>query len=256
MQKRKSLLTFAIAALTVLSSCTEAPEHKTSLDQNKPESKGSSDQEIGKISEALGHYIGRNLNTPAISFDVDSLVKGIKDGAAGKPSPMSEKEYEQALGQLQQQALTKMAVTNLDAANEFLKKNAGEKGVVELVPGKLQYTIIAEGKGPAVAENSSPEIIYTGKYLDGSVFGSSESSGGSITVPLDQTIPGFSKGITGMKEGEKRRLFVHPDLGYGTSGQMLPNSLLIFDVEVVKAASPKTETETKAPQDKPAEPKK
>ena len=43
-----------------------------------------------------------------------------------------------------------------------------------------------------------------------------------ITIPLDQTIPGFSKGIVGMKEGEKRRLFVHPDLGYGTTGQLPP----------------------------------
>ena len=38
-----------------------------------------------------------------------------------------------------------------------------------------------------------------------------------------------------MKEGEKRRLFLHPDLGYGTTGHLPPNSLLIFDVEVVKA---------------------
>jgi len=67
------------------------------------------------------------------------------------------------------------------------------------------------------------------------VFGSSEETGGPITIPLDQTIPGFSKGLVGMKEGEKRRLFVHPDLGYGTMGQLPPNELLIFDIEVVKA---------------------
>lgn len=40
-----------------------------------------------------------------------------------------------------------------------------------------------------------------------------------------------------MKEGEKRRLFVHPDLGYGTSGHLPPNALLIFDIELVKADS-------------------
>jgi len=81
-------------------------------------------------------------------------------------------------------------------------------------------------------------INYTGKYIDGTVFGSSETAGGPITVPIDQTIPGFSKGIVGMKEGEKRRLFVHPDMGYGTTGQLPPNSMLIFDIEVVKATSP------------------
>ena len=40
-----------------------------------------------------------------------------------------------------------------------------------------------------------------------------------------------------MKEGEKRRLYVHPELGYGTTGQLPPNELLIFDIEVVKANS-------------------
>ncbi len=56
-----------------------------------------------------------------------------------------------------------------------------------------------------------------------------------MTIPLDQTIQGFNLGIAGMKEGEKRRLFVHPELGYGTTGHLPPNSLLIFDIEVVKA---------------------
>ena len=41
-----------------------------------------------------------------------------------------------------------------------------------------------------------------------------------------------------MKEGEKRKLFVHPDLGYGTQGQLPPNALLIFEVEIVKADAP------------------
>ena len=47
-----------------------------------------------------------------------------------------------------------------------------------------------------------------------------------------------------MKVGEKRRLFIHPNLGYGTSGQLLPNSLLIFDIELVKVEqAPKEDAE-------------
>ena len=40
-----------------------------------------------------------------------------------------------------------------------------------------------------------------------------------------------------MKEGEKRRIYIHPELGYGTRGRLPPNSLLIFDVEIVEAES-------------------
>lgn len=198
------------------------------------------EQEILKISEAFGHFIGRNLNTPGVKFDVESIIKGIREGVAGKPAPMSDQEYEAMMSKLQEQSFAALSEANLKAANEFLEKNSKESNIVELVPGQLQYTVLKEGSDAVVEEHFSPQINYTGKYLDGTVFGSSEDAGGPITIPLDQTIPGFSKGLLGMKEGEKRKLFVHPGLAYGTTGQLPPNSLLIFEVEVVKANAEKT----------------
>jgi len=191
--------------------------------------------DMQKLSEAFGHFIGRNLQSPGLSFDLDSIIKGIREGSAGQPSPLNEKEYEEMMTAVQEKAFKEMSATNLKSANDFMDKNKKETAVLEVVPGKLQYTIIKEGTGATVEPHSSPKINYTGKYQDGTVFGTSEEMGGPITIPLDQTIPGFSKGILGMKEGEKRRLFVHPDLGYGTSGQLPPNELLIFDIEVVKS---------------------
>lgn len=191
--------------------------------------------EMIKISEAFGNFIGRNLNTPGIKFDLDSIIKGMREGVAGKPSTMTDQEYEEAMTRLQLRAFKELADDNLKTANDFLSKNSKEDGVVEIVPEKLQYVVIQEGNGATVEEHSSPSIQYVGKFADGTTFGSSVEAGGPITVPLDQTIPGFSKGLLGMKEGEKRRLYVHPDLGYGTSGQLPPNSLLIFEVEVIKA---------------------
>ena len=199
-------------------------------DQSKP-------IDMKKLSEAFGNFIGRNLQSPGLSFDLDSIIKGIREGAAGQPSPLTEKEYEEMMTAVQEKAFKEMSSKNLNAANAFMEKNKQEKGIVEVVPGKLQYTIVNEGTGATVEAHSSPKIHYTGKYLDGTVFGTSEEMGGPITIPLDQTIPGFSKGIVGMKEGEKRRLYVHPDLGYGTTGQLPPNELLVFDIEAIQANS-------------------
>ncbi len=193
--------------------------------------------DMKKLSEAFGNFIGRNLQTPGLSFDLENIIKGIREGAAGQSSPLSEKEYEEMMAAVQERAFKEMSAANLKTANDFMAKNKQEKGVTEIVPGKLQYLTLKEGSGPVVEPHSSPKIHYTGKYQDGTVFGTSEEMGGPITIPLDQTIPGFSKGIIGMKEGEKRRLFVHPDLGYGTTGQLPPNELLIFDIELVKAQS-------------------
>jgi peptidylprolyl isomerase len=208
-------------------------------DQDKQTHQADQDKQINmqKLSEAFGNFIGRNLQSPGLSFDLENIIKGIREGAEGRPSPLTEKEYEEMMTAAQERAFKEMSATNLKAANDFMEKNKREKGVTEVVPNKLQYTILKEGQGANVEPHSSPKINYTGKYLDGTVFGTSEEMGGPITIPLDQTIPGFSKGIIGMKEGEKRRLFVHPDLGYGTTGQLPPNELLIFDIDVVKANS-------------------
>jgi peptidylprolyl isomerase len=247
--KMPYLLTLATAVTMTACQPTEPLAKKEQTESAKEAQKpsiiasttASSDADTSKISEALGNFIGRNLKSPGIQFDVESLVKGLRDGAAGKPSPMSDEEYEKAMGELQLKAFNALAETNLEAADKFLNDNAKAEGVIEITPGKLQYKVLQEGKGDAVPEHGTPLINYTGKFIDGSVFGTSENSDGPISISIDNTIPGFSKGLAGMKEGEKRRLFVHPDVGYGKGGQLPPNSLLIFDIEIVKAVSPDQE---------------
>ena len=127
-----------------------------------------------------------------------------------------------------------MATKNLAEAEAMLKKNATESGVVVLEDGKLQYKVLKEGTGDAkVTEETMPTINYEATYSNGQKLGSSEQTGGPIDVKLNDTIPGFKKGMLGMKVGEKRRILIHPDLGFGKSGQ-LPNGLLVFEVEVTK----------------------
>lgn len=193
--------------------------------------------EIKRISEAFGHIIGKNLENPGFKFNLDSIVKGIRDGAAGQQAPMSEEEYERSISMIQESVFNELSQSNLKKADEFLSQNIHDRDVVEIEAGKLQYKVIEAGNGQDVQGSDAPLIHYTGKYLDGSVFGSSVGNSEPISLPLDQTIAGFSKGLLGAKEGEKRRLYIHPDLAYGTSGHLPPNSLLIFDVEVVKSNS-------------------
>lgn len=235
---RNQLFLGVLFAVAALSSTLGADISKGNTSQNQASANDDISQtDILKVSEAFGHFIGRNLNSPGVKFDLESIIKGMREGAAGKPAPMSDKEYEDMMTILQEKAFKSLTESNLNAANEFLMKNAKAEGVIEIQPGKLQYLILSKGTGSAVTAHATPKINYTGKYIDGTVFGSSEDVNGPIAVPLDQTIAGFSEGIVGMKEGEKRRLFVHPDLGYGTTGHLPPNALLIFDIELIKADS-------------------
>lgn len=202
----------------------------TYAEEAKPKEETSIDANL--VSEAFGYYMMQNLNNSGLNLNPEHVIKGIHLYVEKKTPPIDEENYETAILALQEQSLTELAEKNLQEANNFLKENLKNEGVVELVPGKLQYKILQQGNGEEVKPHSTPTINYTGKFADGTTFGSSIGDE-PIHLPLDQTIPGFSTGLVGMKEKELRRLFIHPDLGYGTSGQLPPNKLLIFDVEIV-----------------------
>ena len=193
-----------------------------------------------KIAETLGHLIVRHLVNPGFELDVNRIITGIEDERDGKPSPLTEEEYEQAIYAIQEHMFNQDAERNLNAANTFLKENEIEKGV-EKVDDQLQYRVCQTGSGEMVKEDSVPQIRYEGKLLDGTVFASCNEGDEPISLPMGQTIPGFAKGLVGMQEGEKRTLYIHPELAYGVAGHLPPNSLLIFDVEVVKAHVPQEE---------------
>lgn len=188
--------------------------------------------DIQKISRSFGHLIGKNLENLGLEFEMKEVIQGLEDSLAGKEPPMDEAECVQAISIVQEEAFQKLASKNLAQANEFLLENANQKDIIKIENNKLQYRIEKTGSGQAVEETNSPIIRYTGKLLGGKVFGASKED---ELISLQETIPGFSKAIVGMKEGEKRTIFIHPDLGYGLTGYLPPNSLLVFEIEVIKA---------------------
>ncbi|MES2344348.1 MAG: FKBP-type peptidyl-prolyl cis-trans isomerase N-terminal domain-containing protein [Chlamydiota bacterium] len=190
------------------------------------------DPQVNKLSEAFGHLIGKNIESLGVHFDIAYLIKGLQDATSGKESPMSEAECVEAIASAQEHAFKNQAKDNLIKATTFLEENAKVEGIISLEEGKLQYKIDQEGSGAVVEEHFSPLIRYTGKYLDGSIFGASKED---ELVCLEEAIAGFGKGLVGMKEGEKRIIYIHPELAYGTTGYLPPNSLLTFEIEVIKA---------------------
>ena len=80
-------------------------------------------------------------------------------------------------------------------------------------------------------------IHYTGTLENGTKFDSSLDRGQpfEFTLGVGQVIKGFDNGILGMKVGEKKRIVISPEDGYGSAavGSIPPNSTLIFDVELL-----------------------
>merc|ERR1712038_872138 len=84
------------------------------------------------------------------------------------------------------------------------------------------------------------QMHYTGTLKeDGSEFDSSIPRGSPFTFTLGsgQVIKGWDQGLIGMCEGEKRKLVIPSDLGYGDSGSppKIPGgATLVFEVELLK----------------------
>jgi FKBP-type peptidyl-prolyl cis-trans isomerase FkpA len=120
-------------------------------------------------------------------------------------------------------------------------QSAEEQQTIENFDGpvtvdELRFDVIVEGEGEEVQPSDTVTIHYTGALAsDGSVFDSSLNRGEPATFPLDNLIQGWQEGIPGMKIGEKRRLFIPSELGYGEAGSPpnIPgNADLIFDIEL------------------------
>lgn len=80
---------------------------------------------------------------------------------------------------------------------------------------------------------------YTGKLEDGTEFDSSIPRGEPFvfTLGAGQVIKGWDQGLLNMCEGEKRKLVIPSELGYGDrgAGDKIPGgATLIFEVELLK----------------------
>eukprot|EP01024_Parvocaulis_polyphysoides_P000273 TRINITY_DN1006_c0_g1_i3.p1 TRINITY_DN1006_c0_g1~~TRINITY_DN1006_c0_g1_i3.p1 ORF type:complete len:144 (-),score=21.32 TRINITY_DN1006_c0_g1_i3:165-596(-) len=95
-------------------------------------------------------------------------------------------------------------------------------------------------------EGDTVQVHYRGTLTDGEQFDSSYDRGDPLTFRLGkgQVIKGWDQGIIGMCVGEKRKLKIPPQLGYGDAGappKIPGGATLIFETELVQIAPTRPE---------------
>lgn len=110
--------------------------------------------------------------------------------------------------------------------------------------GDLKIVDIEDGTGEEVVKGVDVTVHYTGWLMDGTKFDSSLDRGKPFTFTpgAHRVIPGWEKGVLGMKVGGKRELVVPPELAYGergAGGVIPPNATLKFEISVLAVEPPK-----------------
>ncbi|GEA89915.1 FKBP-type peptidyl-prolyl cis-trans isomerase [Cellulomonas cellasea] len=90
-------------------------------------------------------------------------------------------------------------------------------------PTELTTDVISEGDGPEVAETDLIVADYLGQVWDGKVFDNSydpkgEGEAQPLIIPLSELVPGWAKGLAGVKVGSRVLLSLPPEEGYGEEG--------------------------------------
>ena len=161
------------------------------------------------------------------------LPKGYNDTTFAKQFKISPYEMNRIFNGYLKKKSDYKAELNRVKGEKFLADNALKENVDTTESG-LQYTILAEGAAEKVAANDTVTVKYKGTLIDGTVFDEGEIPGhvsGSRGL-----IPGFDEGIRLVGEGGKAVIYIPSDLAYGPRGNrgIEPNSVLVFDIEVVK----------------------
>lgn len=134
---------------------------------------------------------------------------------------------------------TEQAKMDDDMLKEYFTKNNIK---AEKTASGLYYSISQKGLGPNAAPGKKVTMNYTGKTMDGKAFDSNldpkfgHVSPFPFTLGVGQVIKGWDEGIQMMNLGTKGVLYIPSGMAYGPQSPtpaIPPNSILIFDVEVV-----------------------
>lgn len=207
--------------------------------------KGDSIQFTATASKIFGE-----MNTPPFLQAEEEVTLNI-----GVTDILDESEMQDFMTKVQEKQREKMEKKSEEQLAVDIKKIQDYMAENNLNATKTEsglfYIIEEEGDGEQVEEGNTVAVNYTGYVLDGTIFDTSVEEVAkendifnegrpyepfNVMVGKGRVIPGWDEGLQLLKGGSKAKLLIPSTLAYGPrqAGEVIkPNSILVFDVEVV-----------------------
>lgn len=235
---KAGLLGATIAAVLVTSGCNKESNNAASTEVKL-------DTVEQKMTYIVGYNMAKQAQANGLDFQKEVMSAAIQDVLDGKDPRIAQAEQQQIMMSFQEGQHSKReeerkvaAEKNLKRSQEFLTANAKKDGV-KVTESGLQYEVLTAAPEGAASptEDDVVKVHYHGTLVDGTVFDSSVERGQPVSFPVKGVINGWVEALQLMKVGDKFKLYIPPELGYGeggTSGQIGPNDALIFEVELLE----------------------
>ena len=191
---------------------------------------------MDKFSYGLGLGIGQQLLSMGAEVSVDDFAQAIRDVLEGKETALSFAEAQQIVNNHFAEMEKKANAAAIEQGEMFLKMNKERAGVTTL-PSGLQYEVLATGTGRKPKATDKVRCHYEGRLVDGTMFDSSIQRGEPAVFGVNQVIAGWVEALQLMSEGDKWKLYIPYNLGYGeqgAGGAIPPYSTLVFEVELLE----------------------
>ena len=221
---------------------------KAAGDTSKPKVVSTLKNSLDSFSYALGVNVANNLKQQGIDVvNNAAMAKGMNDVFKKKPIELNDQQCNGVIQQKLQANQAKKSNGEKAKSKAFLASNKKRPGVITLADG-LQYEILKKGDAASAMPKLQDTVVahYAGTLIDGKKFDNSYDRGQPLTIPVSGVIRGWTEILQLMHIGDKFKVFIPSELGYGErgAGADIPGgAALIFEMELleIKPAAAVTE---------------
>jgi len=190
-------------------------------------------QENQKPEVEMGRYIGFMVGQQFKDSDIplSEIIKGIEAVVDGDAPNVNRELCRLKFMELERKRFQEISRDNLKKSEDLISQIRHLPNTIEIVPQKLYVKMITPGEGTVKLQESG--LFHVTCETNHGITLINTRSGEPTKLDLITTVEGFALGVKEMKIGERRKLYIHPDLGYKDTAWVDPNVALIIDVELL-----------------------
>ncbi|MEX1013097.1 MAG: FKBP-type peptidyl-prolyl cis-trans isomerase [Waddliaceae bacterium] len=196
------------------------------------------------VVDAVALSIWKNLLEKDSDY-IASTIKGMRLAEEEKDDDLSEQnELVMPLALYMNAIQAQKANMNLEKSVRLMQGIAEKEKNQAIVPNKLYYRVVRSGTGSCLNDTDRQvKIGYSiSRLQDGEILATSTSE----ECQFKDLMPGLIRGMQGMRIGEVREIFIHPDYAYGFRSNYEPCLALKAKVELISFSESKSASSVKS----------